>query len=67
MTNETPARKVPVGWYDCGDGFYDPFDRVVRTYDREFLRNTGATVLVDSNVVVRCIQIKYMDIYCKSV
>ena len=41
MTNETPTRQVPDGWYDCGDGFYDPVERVVRDYKHNFLRNAG--------------------------
>ena len=33
--------KVPLDWYDCGDGFYNPEKRVVYTYNNKFLRNAG--------------------------
>ncbi|XP_049629039.1 MORN repeat-containing protein 5 [Suncus etruscus] len=39
LTNMDPPRKVPLGHYDCGDGFYDPKTRIVRDYQNRFLRN----------------------------
>ncbi|XP_065829511.1 MORN repeat-containing protein 5-like [Oscarella lobularis] len=39
LTNEEPPKAIPLGWYDCGDGFYNPKNRVVYDYEREFLRN----------------------------
>lgn len=40
LTDNNPPRKVPLGKYDCGDGFYDPERRVVVTYKgKEFVRN----------------------------
>ena len=33
---------IPLGWYDCGDGLYNPNKRVVYTYEgNRFLRNAG--------------------------
>ena len=32
---------MPLGWYDCGDGLYNPENRVVYTYGMKFLRNAG--------------------------
>jgi hypothetical protein len=39
LTNQTPARVIPKGCYDCGDGFYNPETRVVNSYNHKFLRN----------------------------
>ncbi|XP_052827187.1 MORN repeat-containing protein 5 [Octopus bimaculoides] len=39
LTDVVPPRDIPKGYYDCGDGFYDPVTRVVFSYDKEFLRN----------------------------
>ncbi|XP_012313320.2 MORN repeat-containing protein 5 isoform X1 [Aotus nancymaae] len=39
LTNMDPPRKIPKGWYDCGDGFYNPVTRVVKDYRNHFLRN----------------------------
>ncbi|XP_074067751.1 MORN repeat-containing protein 5 isoform X2 [Macrotis lagotis] len=39
LTNMDPPRKIPQGYYDCGDGFYDPEARVIRDYKKRFLRN----------------------------
>ena len=39
LTDADPPRKVPLGQYDCGDGFYDPQRRVVFDYNGDFLRN----------------------------
>lgn len=36
-----PPRKIPIGCYDCGDGFYDPRTRVIKDYRNRFLRNAG--------------------------
>ncbi|XP_063554321.1 MORN repeat-containing protein 5-like isoform X1 [Gorilla gorilla gorilla] len=41
LTNMDPPRKIPRGYYDCGDGFYNPVTRVVKGYRNRFLRNTG--------------------------
>ena len=56
MTNETPTRQVPDGWYDCGDGFYDPVERVVRDYKHNFLRNAGIRLNMRHSVccVIQC-------------
>ncbi|KAG7266495.1 hypothetical protein CRUP_016867 [Coryphaenoides rupestris] len=44
LTDTHPARLVPAGCYDCGDGFYDPVSRVVSTYaEGRFLRSAGET------------------------
>ncbi|XP_065916479.1 MORN repeat-containing protein 5-like [Dysidea avara] len=37
--DQEPAKTIPLGWYDCGDGFYNPDNRVVYDYDVQFLRN----------------------------
>lgn len=40
LTNNIPPPKIPLGWYDCGDGLYNPDNRVVYTYNtNKFLRN----------------------------
>ncbi|NWU54303.1 MORN5 protein, partial [Dromas ardeola] len=39
LTNLDPPRKIPVGCYDCGDGFYNPETRVIVDYKLRFLRN----------------------------
>ena len=36
-----PPRKIPLGYYDCGDGFYNPVTRVIKDYRNRFLRNAG--------------------------
>ncbi|NXM65825.1 MORN5 protein, partial [Serilophus lunatus] len=42
FTNQDPARKIPEGCYDCGDGFYNPETRVIVDYNFRFLRNADA-------------------------
>ena len=39
LTNTEPYSEMPLGWYDCGDGLYNPENRVVYTYGMKFLRN----------------------------
>uniref|UniRef100_A0A8I6GL84 MORN repeat-containing protein 5 n=2 Tax=Rattus norvegicus TaxID=10116 RepID=A0A8I6GL84_RAT len=39
LTNMDPPRKIPPGYYDCGDGFYNPMTRVIKDYRNRFLRN----------------------------
>ena len=41
MTDAEPAKEIPLGWYDCGDGLYNPQNRVVYSYQMKFLRNAG--------------------------
>ena len=41
LTDKEPARDIPLGWYDCGDGLYNPQNRVVYSYRNKFLRNAG--------------------------
>lgn len=36
-----PPREIPVGHYDCGDGFYEPKSKVVFDFNMKFLRNAG--------------------------
>ncbi len=38
-TDAEPSAEVPLDWYDCGDGLYNPYNRVVYTYSNKFLRN----------------------------
>ncbi|KAK1334194.1 hypothetical protein QTO34_005194 [Cnephaeus nilssonii] len=45
LSNMDPPRKIPAGYYDCGDGFYNPKTRVVRDYKNHFLRNAGMFIL----------------------
>lgn len=45
LSNMDPPRKIPAGYYDCGDGFYNPKTRVVRDYKNHFLRNAGMLIL----------------------
>lgn len=43
LTNRSDnTLKVPLDWYDCGDGFYNPEKRVVYTYHNKFLRNADS-------------------------
>ena len=46
LVDREPPREVPLGWYDCGDGLYNPENRVVYTYDNKFLRNAGTVQCV---------------------
>lgn len=40
LTDKRPAWVLPEDCYDCGDGFYQPEERVVKDYDFfDFLRN----------------------------
>jgi hypothetical protein len=39
--NAEQAPKIPLGCYDCGDGYYDPSDEKVKTYGGEELRVPG--------------------------
>lgn len=39
MTDSEPSPQIPLGWYDCGDGVYNPEKRVVYTYAHGFLRS----------------------------
>ena len=37
-----PPIEIPEGHYDCGDGFYNPKDKIVYDYiNMKFLRNAG--------------------------
>lgn len=39
MTDREPPPEIPLGWYDCGDGLYNPEKRVVYAHTNTFLRN----------------------------
>ncbi|GAB1602977.1 MORN repeat-containing protein 5-like [Argonauta hians] len=39
LTNITPPAIIPETFYDCGDGLYDPEERIVYRYNSDFLRN----------------------------
>lgn len=40
LINSEHAPDIPVGWYDCGHGIYNPENRVIYTYtDSAFVRN----------------------------
>ncbi|XP_037340579.2 MORN repeat-containing protein 5 isoform X2 [Pungitius pungitius] len=39
LTDLHPPRVIPDGFYDCGDGFYDPKTRVVTSLTGRFRRN----------------------------
>ncbi|XP_055456581.1 MORN repeat-containing protein 5 [Psammomys obesus] len=39
LTNMDPPRTIPLGCYDCGDGFYNPTTRIIKDYWGHFLRN----------------------------
>ena len=41
LVDKEPAKSIPLGWYDCGDGFYNPDNRIVYDYEIKFLRNAG--------------------------
>lgn len=42
LTDNSSTVTIPLGWYDCGDGLYNPNKRVVYTYiGNIFLRNAG--------------------------
>ena len=51
LTDAEPAKEIPLGWYDCGDGLYNPQNRVVYTYEMQFLRNAGRNQLRDISLV----------------
>ena len=44
LVDKEPHKDIPFGWYDVGDGLYNPDSRVVYTYTNKFLRNAGAYV-----------------------
>lgn len=46
LTNITPAKKIPSNCYDCGDGYYNPDNRIVSDYEGKFLRNAGRIFLL---------------------
>lgn len=39
LTDRDVPPEIPIGWYDCGDGLYNPENRVVYNYENKFLRN----------------------------
>ena len=39
LINGDVPPEIPKGWYDCGDGLYNPENRVVYNYENKFLRN----------------------------
>ena len=40
--NSDEESMIPLGWYDTGDGYYNPENHVIYTYkDNQFLRNAG--------------------------
>lgn len=41
MSNIHPPPAIPVGCYDCADGFYDPKTRVITSYSGMYLRSAG--------------------------
>ena len=45
LTDNPSDVAIPLGWYDCGDGLYNPNNRVVYTYKgNKFLRNAGTCI-----------------------
>ena len=43
-TNRGKGIDIPLGWYDCGDGIYNPENHVVYSYkEHHFVRNAGIT------------------------
>jgi len=55
--DQEPAKEIPLGWYDCGDGFYNPDNRVVYDYDVQFLRNAGTYISIQVLLSKLCTQI----------
>ena len=41
LVDKEPEKDIPFGWYDVGDGLYNPENRVVYSYSNKFLRNAG--------------------------
>ncbi len=39
LTDKEVPVELPLGWYDSGDGLYNPENRVVYTHENIFLRN----------------------------
>ncbi|CAI8022827.1 MORN repeat-containing protein 5 [Geodia barretti] len=39
LTDRRPEVEIPLGWYDCGDGLYNPQNRMVYSHNMTFLRN----------------------------
>ena len=44
LVDKEPHKDIPFGWYDVGDGLYNPDSRVVYTYTNKFLRNAGTYI-----------------------
>lgn len=40
-----PTMQIPPKFYDVGDGFYDPENRIVFDYQMRFLRNAGRNLI----------------------
>ena len=52
LTDNSSTVAIPLGWYDCCDGLYNPNKRVVYTYDGiTFLRNAGKNIAIMKVVV----------------
>lgn len=47
MSNIHPSPTIPVGCYDCADGFYDPKTRNITSYSGTFLRRAGESKIYD--------------------
>ena len=41
LTDKLPPPSIPIGTYDTGDGYYEPWSGKVFSYVKEFLREAG--------------------------
>lgn len=63
LTDAQPTIEIPPGFYDCGDGFYDPNKRVVYTYKMRFLRNAGMSILDFTRITSILLKYQSYSIY----
>ena len=60
LVDKEPAKSIPLGWYDCGDGFYNPDNRIVYDYNIKFLRNAGTYKTphyINDTLIIVCVDI----------
>lgn len=51
--DDSIARTIPIGWFDTGDGMYNPENHVIHKYGtEEFLRHAGAMKHLAAAVII---------------
>ena len=57
--------EIPLGWYSCGDGLYNPQNRVVYSHNMTFLRNAGIDIhsvkLLNKGQLGDIERVRYLD------